>query len=97
MTVPANVQGPNSARTSDNAVNSSPNGQNGPHLADNIFKCIFMKENYDFFISISLKFVHMGPIDNKSALIQVMARRRTGAETLPESMLAQFIDAYLSH
>ena len=41
--------------------NSSPPGQKGRHFADDIFK------------SISLKFVPGGPIDNKSALVQVMA------------------------
>ena len=40
------------------------------------------------FWSIS-KFVHKGPIDNKSPLIQLMAWRRTGAKPLPEPMMAQ--------
>ena len=39
----------------------------------------------------------MGPIDNKSALVQVMAWRRTGYKPLPEPMLAQFTDAYMGH
>ena len=38
-----------------------------------------------------------GPIDNKSALIQVMAWRRTGVKPLPEPMLAQFTDVYMRH
>ena len=52
-----------------------------------------------FFISIriSLKIVHKSPIDNKAALVQVMARCRTGDQPLPEPMLAQFTDAYMWH
>ena len=46
-------------------------------------------------IKISLKCVPKGPMDNKSALGQVMALRRTGGKTLPELMLIQFIYAAL--
>ena len=46
---------------------------------------------------ISLKFVPKGPIDNKAALVQVMAWRWTGDKPLPEPMLAQFTDAYMRH
>ena len=38
-----------------------------------------------------------GPVDNKAALVQVMAWRRAGEKPLPESMLTQFIDAYMWH
>ena len=38
-----------------------------------------------------------GPIDSKSALVQVMAWHRTGNKPLPEPMLAQFTDAYMWH
>ena len=37
------------------------------------------------------------PIDNKSALVQVMAWRLLGAKPLHEAMLIQFIDAYMWH
>ena len=57
-------------------------------LADN-FKCIFMNENDRILIRISLKFVPMSPIDNKQALVQVMAWRRKGDKPLPELMLIQ--------
>ena len=40
-------------------------------LADDIFKCIFLNENDR--IQISLKFVPKSPLDNKPALVQVMA------------------------
>ena len=41
-------------------------GQNGRHLADNIFRCIFLNENICILIKISLKLV---PIDNNPALV----------------------------
>ena len=41
--------------------------------------------------------VPKGLIDNKAALIQVMAWRRTGDKPLPELMLIQFLDAYMRH
>ena len=47
-------------------------------LADDIFKSIFLNENVRILIWISLKFVPKDPIDNKSALFQVMAWRQTG-------------------
>ena len=50
-------------------VNSSPPGQNGLHLADDIFKCIFIYEKLRILVLILLKFVPKGPIDNKSALV----------------------------
>ena len=66
-------------------------------LADNIFKCIFLMKNVRISNKISLKFVPKGPIDNKSALVQVMAWCRTGDKPLPEPMLTQFTDAYMRH
>ena len=66
-------------------------------LADEIFKCIFMKENDRIPIHISLKFVPRSPIDNKAALVQAMAWRRTGDKPLPESRLAEVTDAYMRH
>ena len=73
-------------------VNSSPPGQNGCHLADDIFKCIFLNRNDR--IQILLKFVLKSPID-KPALLQVMAWCRTGDKPLPEPMVTQFTDAYI--
>ena len=37
------------------------------------------------------------PVDNKSALVQVMAWRLLDAKPLPEPMLTQFTDAYMRH
>ena len=64
-------------------------------LADDKFKRMFLNENASILIQVSLKFVPKGPIDNKSALVQVMAWRRTGDKPLPEAMMTQFTDAYM--
>ena len=71
-----------------------PPGQNGRHFVDDIFKRIFLNEKFRISIQISLKFVPMSPIDNKPALVQIMAWHRTGDKPLPEPMMALFIDAY---
>ena len=67
------------------------------NLADNIFKCIFINEKFCISIRISLKFVPKGPIDNRSALVQVMAWRWTGDKPSLEPVLSQFTDAYMRH
>ena len=61
-------------------VNSSPTWQNGRRFADDIFKCFFLNEKFCIVIRISLEFVPKGPIDNKWALVQVMAWCQTGAD-----------------
>ena len=60
--------------------------QNGRHFADDIFICIFLKENDWIVIEISLKFVPKGPINNIPALVQIMAWRRPGNKPLSEPM-----------
>ena len=66
-------------------------------LVDDIFKCIYMNEKLLMLIGISLKFLPKGPIDNKSALVEVMAWRRAGDKSLPQPMLAEFTYAYMRH
>ena len=44
-------------------------GQNGRHLPDDIFRCIFVNEKFSILIDISLKFIPKGPIDNNSVLV----------------------------
>ena len=66
-------------------------------LADDNFNCIFLNENDRIPIWISHKFVARSPIDNKPALVQVMAWSRRGDKPLPEPMLTQFTDAYMRH
>ena len=56
-----------------------------------------MNEKFCILIKISLKFVPEGPIDNNSALVQIMACRRIGDKLLFEPMLTQFTDAYMRH
>ena len=56
-------------------------------FVNNIFKCIFLKENVWILIKISLKFVLNGPIDNKSALVQIMAWHQPGDKPLSEPMM----------
>ena len=67
------------------------------NLADDIFNCIFLNENDRIPIQISLKFVPRSPIDNKPALVQIMAWRCVGDKPLSEPMLTQFTDAYMRH
>ena len=68
------------------SMNSSPPGQNGRHFADGVLRCIFMNEKFCILINISLKFVPGGPINNKPALIKIMAWHRIGAKPLFEPM-----------
>ena len=65
--------------------------------ADDIFKCIFLNDIDKILIQISLKRVPRSPIDNKPALVQVMAWRRIGDKPLSEPMLSRFTDAYMRH
>ena len=66
-------------------------------LADDNFKCIFLNENDQILIGISLKYVPGSPLDNKPALVQVMAWHQTGYKPLPELMLTQLTDTYMRH
>ena len=67
-----------------NTFNSSPPRQNGRHFADDVFKYIFMNEKLYILFQIALKFILQGPIDNKWALVQVVAWRL-------------FADTYMRH
>ena len=62
-------------------------------LADGIFNCIYLNEKDRIAIQISLKYIPRSPIDNKAALVQVMAWRRIGDKPLSEPMLTRFSDA----
>ena len=48
-------------------------------------------------ITISQKFVRNGPIDNKPALVQIMAWRRINDKLLPVSMMTQLNGANMRH
>ena len=62
--------------TQSNSLNTLGPGKNGRHFED-IFKCIFMNENYCILIQISLKYVSKDQTSNISALVQLMAFRFT--------------------
>ena len=59
-------------------------------FADDFFKCTFLIEHLHILIWIWLKFInnYNSPIDNKSALAQIMAWCRTGNKPLSEPMMA---------
>ena len=65
--------------------------QNGHHLADDIFKCIFLNENVSILIMISLNFVRKGSINIIPALVQIMAWRHPGDKPLSEPMLVSWL------
>ena len=46
---------------------------------------------------ISLKFVAKSPVDNTSALVQVVAQHQTGNKPLPEIVLTKMHDALWPH
>ena len=52
--------------------------QNGRHFADDMFKCNSFNEMFWILNKMSLKFVPRGLIDDMSALVEIMAGRRTG-------------------
>ena len=56
--------------------------------ADNIFKSLFLYENRCILIQISLKFAPSGPMDNKPALVQIMAWHQTSNKPLSETIMA---------
>ena len=64
--------------------------QNGDHFPGDIFKPIFLNENIQISINVSLNFVPYGPIDYKSALVQIMAWRWAGDKPLSEPLMAYF-------
>ena len=78
-------------------LNELTHWQNGRHFADDTFKHIFLNKNVCISIEISLKFVPKGPMNNMPALVQIMARRRTGDKPLSEPLMTQFNDAYMRH
>ena len=68
-------------------VNALRLRQNGCHIADNLFKIIFLNENVQILIKISLKSVPKGPINSIPALFQILAWRRPGDKPLSEPIL----------
>ena len=60
---------------------------NGRHIADNIYKSIFLNENIWISIKISQNFVPKSRFYNIPALVQIMAWRRRGDKPLSEQMM----------
>ena len=60
-----------------------------PPFSRHIFKRIFLNGNVCISINISLKFVPRGPINNTSALVQIMTRHRPGDKPLSEPMMVR--------
>ena len=54
-----------------------------------------MNKKFCILILISPIFFTKDPVDNKSALVQVMAWHQTGDKPLPEPMLTQFTNTYM--
>ena len=71
--------------------NASRPRQDGRHFPDDILKWIFLNENLWISIDISLKFVPRGPINNITALVQIMAWRRPGDKPLSEPMMVNLL------
>ena len=68
-------------------VNIMRPGQDDPHFSYDIFKWISYNENCCILI---LNYVPRDPIDNHPALVQIMARCRTGNRPLSEPMMGWF-------
>ena len=67
--------------------------ENGEHVVNNIFKCIFFNVDYDNSMEILLQFVPRGPINNMSALVKVIVRCQIGVEQFPEPMTTMIHNA----
>ena len=68
-------------------VNTLRPRQNGRRFADDTFKRIFLNENVRISITISLKFVPKGPMNNNPSLFQIMACRLDSNKPLSEPMM----------
>ena len=65
--------------------------QNGRHFADDVFKCIFLNEIYEFHLRFQLNFVPEVPVNNIPALVQIMAWRRSGDKPLSEPIMGSLL------
>ena len=67
------------------------------HFTDNVFKYVFLNENFWISNKISLKYVPWGIIDNMAALVQVMAWYTASNKPLSEPVMLYLTDAYMRH
>ena len=77
--------------TQPQSVNTFRPRQNGRHLADDIFKCIFLNENVWIPEKNSLRFVPKGRINNIPALVQIMPWQRPSDKQLYELMMVSLL------
>ena len=70
-------------------VNTLRPRQNGRRFAEDTFQRIFLNGNVRISITISLKFLPNVPINNITALVQIMAWRRSGDKPLSEPMMVR--------
>ena len=59
-------------------------------MSDDIFKCIFLKENLVFNLFNLLKLVTWGLIEDNSVLVHVMEHHLTGNQPLYKTKVTQF-------
>ena len=78
------------------SINTLRLRQNGCHFTDDVFKCIFLNENFQIVNNMSLKCVPQGLIDNIS-LVLVLGWCQSGNKPLYEPMMALITDAYMCH
>ena len=72
--------------------------QNFRHFADDIFKSIFLNQNWYISLKISLTSVHMFWINSIPAFFQIMAWRRPDDKPLSEPMVVSLLmHIYASH
>ena len=76
-------------------VNTMRPTQTGRYFADDIFKRIFLYEKVIISIRFSPKFFLKGPINDKSALVQIMAWRLPGDKSLSEPIMVYLTDVYI--
>ena len=65
--------------------------QNGLHCTDDTLNRMFLNENVRTSIKISLKFPPKGPINNISALVQIMVWHQPGNKPLSEPMMVSLL------
>ena len=78
-------------------VNTLRPRQNGCHFADDIFNCIFLKENIWIPIKISLKFVPTGSVNNITVMVHIMAWCWPGRQAIIWTNDDYFTDGYMHH
>ena len=61
--------------------------QSGRRFADDVFKCIFLMEMYEFCLKFHWSLFLRLPINNIPALVQIMAWRRSGDKPLSEPIM----------